>query len=193
MVFLYCRHSEIMTTGQESTAVKGRTSTLKACFKRHSAVAAMMRWTQQRANKPSECSNEHQLTSETHLRRRRTTKQSISNSLQQHRLNCRSHLRRRTSSSLDQPPPKKHKPPEPGEGVGIVKPNYTVTRPKVWIGRCLKVDEDEIVVTHTSYALQKQKFICACHPYCSCVVATFVCSIITLLYCIIHICNILQL
>ena len=94
IVFLYCRHSEIMTVGQESIAVKRRMSTLKACFKRHSALAAMMRRTQQRANKLSECSNEHQLTSETRLRRRRRTKQSISNSLQEHRLNSRNHLRR---------------------------------------------------------------------------------------------------
>ena len=44
-------------------------------------------------------------------------------------------------------PPEQQEPPEPGEAVGVVERNSTVTSPKVWIGRCLKVDGDEIVIT----------------------------------------------
>ena len=37
-------------------------------------------------------------------------------------------------------------PPEVGENVAVVKADSTVTSPHIWVGRCLKVDGDHIIV-----------------------------------------------
>ena len=35
--------------------------------------------------------------------------------------------------------------PEVGESVAVVEPDSTVTRPRIWVGRCLRVDGDYII------------------------------------------------
>lgn len=38
-------------------------------------------------------------------------------------------------------------PPEVGEAVAVVQADSTVTSPKLWIGRCVKVEGEQVVVT----------------------------------------------
>lgn len=38
-------------------------------------------------------------------------------------------------------------PPEAGEPIAIIKPGSTVTSPKLWIGRCVKIEGEVVVVT----------------------------------------------
>ena len=38
-------------------------------------------------------------------------------------------------------------PPEVGEAVAVVEKDSTVARPRIWIGRCLRIDGDHVVIT----------------------------------------------